>query len=110
MILLRDGPGRGSYAVGRAPLFLRAVVSASGKKDVLDQLDDTPTPEEQVYVYRRQGVAGFAIITLARPRRCVKSATGEYAHVPEAVGDDMRETSAWRAWCEAQVRPKAAAL
>ena len=87
-------------------MFLRAVVSASGKKDVLDQPDDTPTPEEQVYIYRRLGESGFAIITLARPRRCVRTATGLYVHMPEAAGEAMRETAAWRSWCEAQVAPK----
>ena len=58
MLKLLDGPAEGRYMVKRAPLFLRAVVSAGGAQDVLDQLEDTPAPSEEVYVYKLQGSAG----------------------------------------------------
>ena len=102
MLKLLDGPAQGAYMVKRAPLFLRAVVSAGGAQDVLDQLEDTPAPSEEVYVYKRQGSAGTVHLNLGHRKGTGFYAMGEYRHVPDADGEALRKTEAWRQWCIAQ--------
>lgn len=104
MIRLVDGPAEGGYAVKRAPLFLRAVVHrGTNAKDVLDQLADTPAPDELVSVYRRAGEAGAAIVCGRGPRAVSGTfATGEYHHMPEVDGEALRDNTAWQAWATEQ--------
>lgn len=107
MIKLTDGPAAGSYAVKRAPLYLRAVVAADGKKDVLDQLDDEPRNDEDVHVYLRQGEAGTVHIQFGGKARNATGfyATGTYVHVRE-VNSFVRDAADWRAWVEGQTGVK----
>lgn len=101
MITLRDGPAAGSYAVKRAPLYLRAVVDRSRARDVLDQLDDTPRGTERVHIYQRVGEAGALHLNRGRHGSGFY-ALGTYRHLPEVEGDELRETTAWRQWVGAQ--------
>ena len=101
MIRLRGGPAEGAYGVQRAPIYLRAVVGADGKKDVLNALEDEPREGETISVYRRIGEAGWARVRMARVG-CVTYATGEYEWIPDVDGEALRETSGWRAWVIAQ--------
>jgi hypothetical protein len=56
MIHFLDGPATGQLLMlRRAPRYLRVTKSPRGVWDALDRLDDTPTAEEQVYVYVRVG-------------------------------------------------------
>ena len=90
MIRLLDGPAAGSYAVKRAPLYLRAVVDPDGKKDVLDQLDDEPDGIEKIHVYRRVTEAGSVHLNFGggkRGRATGFYATGDYDHVPVDRGN-----------------------
>ena len=105
MIKLTDGPAAGSYAVKRAPLYLRAVVLDS-EKDVLDRIEDTPHELEAVYVYKRDGEAGAVHLNFGGGKSRARTgfyATGVYRHLPDVDGKTVRESTAWRAWVEAQV-------
>jgi hypothetical protein len=105
MMLLFDGPAEGSYMVGRAPLYLRAVVAADGTKDVLDQLGDTPRPGETVHVYRR--VTAVSMVHLNRGRHGSGFyASASYRHLPAVDGEAFRSNAAWVVWCHEQ--PEAA--
>ncbi len=101
MMTLRDGPAAGSYAVTRAPQYLRAVVDADGKGDVLDQVSDVPHANERVSVYRivrydgqvhiNRGSKGSGFYVLA-----------EYVHMSEVDGESLRSREAWQDWASAQ--------
>lgn len=106
MITLHDGPAAGSYAVKRAPLYLRAVSPVEGAKDVatdvLDQWEDTPREFERVSVYLRSGEAGTVHINRGR-RGSGFYATGQYHHLADVDGEQLRDFDAWRAWVLLQV-------
>lgn len=104
MIKLKGGPAAGSYAVTRAPLWLRGVVdSGTGKRDVLDQLDDEPSETETVSVYKRVGEAGHVHLNFGAGkkggRRTGFYALADYEWLPDADGETVRTTTEWRAWC-----------
>ena len=107
MIKLIDGPAEGAYAVKRAPLYLRATVDAgTGVRDVLDQLDDSPSEFEEVVVYKLEGEAGTVHLNFGGGRGGQRTgfyATGDYYHVPDVGGVDVRDREAWRRWCASQV-------
>ena len=101
MIILKGGPADGAYAVQRAPLWLRGVVTPSGKTDVLDQLDDEPKPKERVSVYRRTTEAdqvGVVFICGRGRGSSGPSVSAEYEHLAGVDGELFRDTEAWRAW------------
>lgn len=98
MIRLLDGPCAGSYPVKRAPPFLRAVTTAGGDKDVLDQVDDEPAAQESVHVYQLQGEAGWVHLNTARRHGRGFYAIGDYRHRPDVDGEALRQTEAWRQW------------
>lgn len=104
MITLLNGPAAGSYAGQRAPYFLRAVVNEAGDKDILDALDDTPGAGETVSVYRQFDYKGTVHINGTYFKGFVPSAT--YHHMPEVDGQELRETTAWRAWVADQPEAK----
>jgi hypothetical protein len=55
MSKILDGPAAGAFlSLGRSPYFLRVVRKPGGKWDALDQLDDTPEPDEEIHVYRQK--------------------------------------------------------
>ena len=111
MMVLRDGPAKGAYIVGRAPFLLRAVVDReSGHTNVLDQLSDTPEPSERIHVYRCvKWEGGIAMVMLSgkngRGRHCVQSVIAEYVHVPDVDGEPFRDTAAWQEWAVANANP-----
>ena len=97
MISLADGPVEGTYAVKRAPEYLRAIVNTlTGEKDVLDQLDDTPGDNEEVWVYKLEGEAGQVHINSTKVKGFF--ATGTYRLVEDVRGVDVRETVDWWRW------------
>lgn len=97
MIQIVDGPAGGvTFTLHRAPIFLRLVHGPKGW-DALDQLEDTPASDETVHVYRKAAGGGIVCIH-GRGGGCFP--TGEYFHVPDADGEAIRETSAWRARCD----------
>ena len=95
-----DGPACGEVIdLQRAPHFLRVVIDADGKVDALDQLHDSPKPDEAIHVYLRQGKPHM-VHMLCSPR----SKSGWhlmadyklYHHQPSDI--ESREENAWREW------------
>lgn len=93
-----DGPAAGVVLMlRRAPVYIRVV---RGRQwDALDQLDDTPEPDELVTAYQRVGNAGTVHIDFTR-KRSAWFATATYRVVPDQPPDRVvRSTYLWRAWC-----------
>ena len=100
MIRLIDGPAAGVYAVRRAPSFLRAVVGPDRQLDVLDQLDDRPEPGEKVHVYRLREDGPRGAVQICGPRGVSgRYAIGEYVHLADVDGEQLRRRGDWREWC-----------
>jgi hypothetical protein len=104
-----DGPAEGALLMlQRTPLYLRATIrrTDAGKRgfDALDQLDDTPAPDETIVAYRLASTDGTIHIdrTDPRTRRRVGSwhRLVTYAVVdPQPDDVTMRDITKWRAWC-----------
>jgi hypothetical protein len=63
MIRMLDGPAQGvALELKNAPEVLRVVKAADGTWDALDAPGDFPRPDEHVYLYRRHGSPGVAMI------------------------------------------------
>lgn len=104
MIRLLDGPAAGqTLMLKRAPRFLRVVRGPSGKWDALDQLDDTPNDDETITVYAR-GAEKPGVVHLNMGRLGGGFyVLAYYRHHPAQPAEwQMRETSAWQAWCRDQ--------
>lgn len=105
-----DGPAKGvTLMLRRAPLYLRVTIRpmpGAGDKlpwDALDQPEDTPTPDETLVAYIRQGPASGAFID--GPRVAGFYTLADYVMVPEQPTDaQMRDNAAWREWCLAAVK------
>lgn len=105
MLSLVDGPCKGSFMVKRAPLFLRAVkkteLDGEGETDVLDQLEDTPAADEEIYVYERFGGTGWVHIDGKGIHGTYVIAT--YRLMPEVDRGPLRDNAAWQAWARAKL-------
>jgi hypothetical protein len=100
MLQLLDGPCQGTYLCKRSPVYLRAVIDDKGEKDVLDQIEDTPRDLETIYVYKRDGAAGW--IHLNGTKVHGYYAMGSYNHLPEVDGETLRDNDKWQEWAVAQ--------
>jgi hypothetical protein len=100
MVRFVDGPAAGqALALRRAPVFLRAVRASDGTWDALDQLTDTPRPNETIAVYRRTGLAHRVHINAGRSG-CFWTQLAEYRVVDSPPADGIaRNTASWREWC-----------
>ena len=100
-----NGPaGLQILMLARSPRFLRAVRSAAGVWDALDQPADAPAQGEQIYVYRRLGNAfvGFVDWHDGRGRRGGRFSFARYTVVdPQPADQVLRVTAAWQEWCRA---------
>lgn len=99
---LLDGPAEGSYMTRRSPMFLRAIVNAEGKGDVLNELTDTPANTEKVSVYRLASEPGVVHLHM-RGKGTGFYLTGDYRHLPDIDGEQLRDTDKWREWCKSQL-------
>lgn len=109
-----DGPAEGVEIVAqRAPMYLRVVQDQTTLRwDVLDQPDDTPSPSELVFVYKRvEGTGGVVFACTRSSRGGGRYEGADYRHV-EVEGEQFRDTSAWRDWALSQpeARPTADAF
>jgi len=108
MTTFEDGPAKGVVLMlHRSPRFLRITVRpmpGTGKPfpwDALDQLDDTPTPDETLHVYERTDTG--AVIHRRGTYGCLPVAS--YRYVADQPADaDMRTTEAWRRWCQNRIK------
>jgi hypothetical protein len=107
MTTFSNGPAAGQVLnLRRAPLFLRLVQDLAGAWDALDQLHDTPRPDETIVVYRLVSNDGPIHLNMRgrQGRRCggtFQRAT--YAVVEEQPDDaTLRTTASWRQWAQGQ--------
>lgn len=96
------GPAEGqALQLERAPILLRVTRDRTGAWDALDQLTDTPRPDEQIFVYRTDGEpSGW--VHIARDRRAGGHFMGRLqayrifdAAPPQAA---VRELASWQSW------------
>lgn len=105
MVTFLDGPAMGAnLMLRRAPLLLRVTLDASGRGhvDALDLLGDEPLDTETIHVYRRHSYSGSFHIRASRRAGSGCFQMAEYVHVPDVDGERLRDTVAWREWCEQQ--------
>lgn len=118
MLTLKGGPCEGTYMVKRAPLYLRASIAPVGgtitveRKDVLDQIEDVPLPDELIYIYERVGEAGTIHLNAGSGRRG-RGVTGfyavaEYRWIEDVDGEQLRDNEAWRIWAIERAKAKEA--
>lgn len=103
MIKALDGPAAGTVlSLRRAPVFLRLVRDRAGTWDALDQLEDEPAGDEEIFAYRIvDGTWGVAFV---RPGG--RYELGEYRYVGEQPSQfELRDTDAWRDWAIATADP-----
>jgi hypothetical protein len=100
-----DGPAAGvNLMLRRSPLFLR-VTDDGQDLDALDQIDDTPRPNERLYAYVMQQYLG-AMHLLVRGKDAAKRGgfftRADYRYLEMQPDDaDMRSNSRWHDWTEA---------
>lgn len=99
MTTFTDGPAKGqTLMLKRAAKFLR-VTQADGKFDALDQIGDTPKPEETLFAYVLTGEVGHCHLNMGRGRGGFYP-IATYRLVPEQPSQaTMRLQGAWEAWC-----------
>lgn len=101
-----DGPAISkTLDCARAPTFIRVVVAASGKIDVLDLMDDTPRSDEMVHVYEQvPGTHHGPMFVCVRGRGggSGRFESADYVYRPDIDGEQLRDNGSWRAWAQAQ--------
>lgn len=106
MTRFTDGPAGGrTLLLRRSPLFLRVTRDDRGKFDALDQLHDEAEPGEAISAYRKVSDDGTVHVdSTERGRRVGRWYRCATYAVVAAQPDDatMRDTEAWRGWCQAQ--------
>lgn len=102
MTKFTDGPAsETALMLRRAPMFLRIVRAPDGKIDALDQLEDKPAVDEEVFVYRRTELTGHVHIRAKKGGGFYALAT--YTMVePQPDRSHVRSSKAWQAWAMAQ--------
>ncbi len=79
------------------------VRSRQGNWDALDQLDDTPKPTEEIFLYALTEKPGWMHLCIRGKGKAagVFYTTGRYRHVALQIPDaTLRDTQAWRTWCQ----------
>lgn len=115
MTRFKDGPAAGkNMMLRRAVVFLRVTRlpadpqnrRSADKWDALDQPDDTPEPDEELFAYKHTGQnAGMCHVRMSGK---AKGGSGFYAIAeyalcdPQPSDEEMRDVFKWRAWCERQ--------
>ncbi len=104
MTTFEDGPAAGEYlSLKRAPLYLRVTDNGS-VWDALDQVGDTPRPNETLHCYRLKEPAGNCHVHRQGGGGWFKVATYVYVS-PQPSDAKMRTTGAWRNWTAKQTVP-----
>ena len=99
---LIGGPAEGTYGVRRAPVYLRAVVDrVTGEADVLDQLSDKASKDEDVHVYQLASEVGTVHLNRGS-KGSGFYVMADYIHRPDVDGEPLRDNAAWQEWANAQ--------
>lgn len=104
MTTFQDGPASGQcLMLKRAARFLR-VVESPGQWDGLDQLEDSPKPNEKIYAYEITCRPGSVHIKAGRGRSGFYP-RAHYKFVPDQPEDEvMRDNDKWARWCESRAK------
>ena len=108
MSKLLNGPAAGTHlSLGRSPYFLRAVHAPDGKWDALDQLEDTPAPNETIHVYRLASEPMTAHVDGRNPETGKRygrwmSIADYVLHSEQPDDATARNKAAWQEWCAEQ--------
>lgn len=98
-----DGPaGTVVLTLRRCPVFLRLVQDETTRRwDALDQLDDTPGPDERIHVYRRVEGTWSQVFLCGRGPKAPsgRHEFADYRHVA-IDGERFRDTGPWREWVQ----------
>lgn len=105
MTRFQDGPAKGQVLMlRRAAMFLR-VTEAAGKFDALDQLGDTPAPNEKLYAYAIAEQPAMSFVRMSGGRGgAYPIATYKFV-TPQPTDAEMRGEDAWAAWTQKQPKP-----
>lgn len=106
MTHFEDGPAKDkTLMLKRAPRFLR-VVEENGQFDALDQLDDEPRPNENIYAYERVGEVGMIHINAGRKNHGGLFTMATYRYIKDQPKDiNMRNRDQWQLWCKKKEKP-----
>ena len=103
-----DGPAEGAQlSLSRSPIFLRAVRAPGKGWDALDQLEDSPRPDEEIFVYRRVSEPVICHTDGRDPKTGKRfgrwMSFADYV-LHDAQPDDRvaRDRLAWQEWCQEQ--------
>lgn len=108
MSTILDGPAAGAkLSLGRSPYFLRVVRKPGGEWDALDQLDDTPEPNEEIHVYRCVSEPITAHFDGRDPKTGKRygrwmSIANYSLHTEQPDDETARYRPAWQEWCAQQ--------
>lgn len=103
-----DGPAKDvRLSLSHAPAFLRVVTTGANAWDALDNPEDAPAPNEEVFVYALKGAMGGAFIDGRDPKTGKRFGRYEqinsYAfHDVQPSKETLRDKALWKAWCEQQ--------
>jgi hypothetical protein len=102
-----DGPAEGvSLELQRAPRFMRVVVGSGmdGQWDALDQIDDSPEPDELIHVYVKQPGEGMLHLDMVNKKTRRREGRSYITVSYELSADQPDDATArnkerWQAWC-----------
>lgn len=99
MVMIHDGPLAGEcFEVSGCPRIVRCVRNCEGKADILNEPEDEPALDEEVFWYRWDGrPAGH--VCMRRPRRCLSVVT--LVHAPVEAFPAPREDDCDHGCCHA---------
>lgn len=98
-----DGPAKGQHLMlRRSPKYLRVTEGPNDKWDALDNPDDTPLPEERIYVYELNEHLGMCHINAGRGRGgFYPIASYRYVELPTVI-NPLRANPIWNEWVTAR--------
>lgn len=101
-----DGPAAGiQIPLRRRPILLRIVHSPAAGWDGLDQLDDSPAPEERVFLYWRKQEGQWCHVDGRDAKTGKRFGRTEWIvdffHVSDGPTEEiLRDNGKYRDWCE----------
>ena len=106
MTKFTDGAAAGKVlALRRSPLYLRVVRNSKGEIDALDQLDDQPGKNEEVFVYARTEFQGHVHICRSRGRGGYYAMAAYQLVACQPDQEILRDQEKWQTWAFAQSKP-----
>lgn len=110
MSTFHNGPAAGvTLQLSRAPIFLRVVRSSAGVWDALNQPDDTPAADEEIFVYQLDAKPLTAHVDGLdeHGRRFGRwlAIASYHLYATQPPDSILRDNTQWTAWCHQQDIP-----